>query len=391
MRLGSESSRVSPARRESGVALILVLAVLTALLTMALPFSWSMKTHREAAEVSLNRSKVEADLSAARLLTQAALAQSQADRDTTPFFDDDLEIDLDLNQLKSEYLDQAPLPGDLGDGKIWSATATDSSGLVHLQSASMFLLGNLFDLTARVAVEIPAEPETSEIRLSGAESFPPKGILWVGGELIGYEQFENGRFSGLIRGMTTSVVSETLGPRKHASGTLVVDYRIWLLAHYPYEWSPGEITDFNTIDEIRQIVRLGEFGFTYDELDAIREFLTLDAPWPTSRFTNPQNLISTTEAGRTASVRVSDARHITHGSMVRFRGWDGAFDYRIALGARQVGPGQWNLFLDRPLSERYQADQAVVETLVRHPGESQHRAQASARSAFVLDRVRGNF
>ncbi|MEW6743689.1 MAG: hypothetical protein AB1486_13110 [Planctomycetota bacterium] len=364
--LGGCCSVHSPFERCRGVALILTLIILGALLALAVPFSWSMRNHREAAEVSLGRSQVEADVRATIDLVHATLGRSHPELDETPYWDDERELTADVAELRRLFDLQG---GESATQKIWSARTRDVSGLVDLNSASIYLLGNLLGLSAVLTAAVGEEVKTEEIALSDASLFPESGILWADGELIGYASRSGNRLREITRAMTTAIFAppEPPAPSKHRAGSVVVDYRVWLLATYLYNYRVGVESALATIEEAANISRFGEQAFSREELDRIRDFVTVNGRWPTARWINAQALAAELEGGKSQDLLVANGHHYTAGSIARITSEGDVREYGNVVASRPARRGQWRVQLALPVENSVLRDRGVVECLVRHP------------------------
>ena len=303
---------------EQGVAFLLVVTILTAMVLVALPFAMSMRqgeerTHAVAAQdMASYQARQLADL--VKLHLQGTLVRNEQARwsagtagarsaSEDPSVDSLEEITPDgrfrknIVRLISEGWSQDPgragrsaFLSDRGldptrddRGSIWSVQIEDAQARVHVEGASPFLLGNLFG-AALLAEDIDAgNGDISVMHVSAGHAgmpggfAPDGGIIRIGREVIKYESFDGEVFRNCERGaLRQSPLGDNGSAGEHAVGTPVVDYVAYKLATHVISRHPRRLTKFRTLEDLRDIASWGPDGaLTADRLEALLPYLTV--------------------------------------------------------------------------------------------------------------------
>ncbi|MEK7484746.1 MAG: hypothetical protein AABZ60_10500 [Planctomycetota bacterium] len=157
-------------------------------------------------------------------------------------------------------------------GIFWSVTVEDEQAKVNLNSASPWLLGNLFGSTS-ITENVTANDVTLPVQ--STNNFNPKGgILWFQGELISYEQTSEKAFLRCVRGLQAQL-PEFDPPQPIPQGSLIMDARAHKLSRHMYRELPGEFLAFLNIHQIKNIANYGRSRFLSEEVDRFLPFLTV--------------------------------------------------------------------------------------------------------------------
>jgi hypothetical protein len=185
----------SDARR--GIALIMVIVVLMALLLIATPFAVSMRDHRVTVTMIDSANRAQEDLVSVRGRVVGYLARTtHFATDETPEVDGPAEFEAAVN-----LEDVGDLDGVRNSrGTIWSAGIEDEQAKINVNAASPFALANLFG--ARTVLSEKVSDSDAEIPIEDSSIFDPEGgYVVVGAELIKYSGVQLGRLIGCERGV----------------------------------------------------------------------------------------------------------------------------------------------------------------------------------------------
>ncbi|MBI4878200.1 MAG: hypothetical protein HY812_00870 [Planctomycetes bacterium] len=371
--------------KERGAALMAVILVLMALITIALPFALSMRSQDKSATIQVFREKSQVTARSALSLAEEMLAATDPDRDETPHYDSPEELAVRLGAGAERFGQPASDPR----GTIWSAISADEQGKVNVNHASLHLLGNLLGGT-RLAERLKPEEEL-EVRLAGAEGLPEQGVVWVDGELILYRSRSGRTLSGITRGFSTSVVA-SLPPGDHAAGAPVLDYRALLAAVYPWKIAPGTFRGCATVRALKDIARFGEAAFSADEIDGLEADLTVHSVLPGSeRFLATARLVLAAGPGDEArELIVAGGASLGPGTVVRIRQED-AEEYNLVVAVDEAGGDLFRLVLQEPVEREYEADLALVDALARAPVNVNSCSRRVLVALMEGVRLRGSF
>lgn len=256
---------------ERGIALIAVIAALSALLLIAVPFSMSMRDHRESATAFSARSKTRAGASSVLAYAKAQLARTHESIDETPEYDTPDEFVIDFTGL--------PFRVDDPKGLLWSVDVEDEQGKIALDSASPHLLGNLLGMSRVSAV---VTPDDVSIPVDDLSRFSPDGgMVWIGGELIRYQSTGSRGLQGCERGVQVEW-ARFLNPLDHEIGAIVLDARAMFLAHLGIHLGKGEnrVASFGSRTAVKRIADFSGVAFTTEEVDRLLAVSTVHALRP---------------------------------------------------------------------------------------------------------------
>ncbi len=308
---------------ERGIALILVIVVLMALLLIATPFASNMLNHQVATVVHDSADRAQVDEQSLTNHVMAKLRQTHPRYDKTPYVDGIEEI------VAAETLDGV---GDLDGvanprGSIWSARVEDEQAKININAASPFALANLFG--GRSKLDDNVSDDDTEIALEDVSGFDPNGgYVVVGAELIKYSGISLNALTGCERGINAvdeeparigvsesfyfqpgglikisdglrtdyGVVSRVSAGRRtifsgrggsveissgftaaaaHRGGEPVIDARVFAINMYRVLREPGKCYRYPTVSAIRRIVDLGIPGFRPEEIERVMPYLTV--------------------------------------------------------------------------------------------------------------------
>lgn len=252
-------------KARGGIALVMVLLVLAALVTVALPFATTMRLQERSArgfEAQLRAEQLaEAGREAAvgQLLASHAseerrtAIQSGALADSPEDWDDLAELDVQLQDMAGKETFEVGNP----QGQVVSVRVEDEQGKLNLNYAPTHALGALIgcaQLTSKVEeadTYLPVENVTN--LFSDGDPKTLDGLLIVDAELIAYRHIEGDRIEGLERGAMFSA------PRveylRHAEGAFVYDARALKLRLHPLWRELGAYHPFTTVSAARDIAR----------------------------------------------------------------------------------------------------------------------------------------
>ncbi len=289
---------------QSGIALILVILVLTALVLIGTPFALSMRQQELASQQTVAERQAEFAATSARnravahlMLThptrdegvrEIALAETSAgdERDgdgdgeaakprkvPESKIDERAELEVDLASLpldleangKSSATSATgpagtPYETRAWDGEILDVAVEDEQGKVNLNSAFPLLIGNLL-ASGFLSEAVDAEATTTEIPLDDTASFPADhdpetvdGVVAILNpffftvEAVSYTGKTDTHLTGCFRGEYLSI------PQEHQQGWPVFDIRaLKVFLHRYYNLDQGELRTFRTPQSIREI------------------------------------------------------------------------------------------------------------------------------------------
>lgn len=354
---------------ERGLALMAVLFALTLLMLLALPFSVSMSVGAEQAARDVDQVATEQASASVRelLLTDVGLSH--------PAIDPDPEYD---------SLDEWPSGVELTDalqrltesGRVLlGGEVEDLQRYLSLDSASPLLLANAIGTSARLTADL--EEDASALMVDDTSMLPDSGFVWVGNEVIGYEQKDGGSLLGLTRGLLQAQGFRD-GTEGIAEGSLVLDYRCVLAVTWPYlRAEPGRRAPWRAVGEMVEIEKAGFGTFTAEEVETFERLFTVDSQAETSAtWGRPERIFAGLEAMMSRTLIVRSAAHIGAGSTVRLRDLQtGRVEYVLvmrtgsqrAAQARLLLPSVYELQLLEPVKNSFNPIDTVVEPLVPAP------------------------
>ncbi len=344
---------------EQGVALIMVIVVLMALMVIATPFTVSMRNQSRKAVELLNQERARRDCETLRNELVERLKNTHPDLDyLSPQADDPREW------THGDGLDPLVPDSTRNLTRISSSRATDLQGRVNLNTASIYLLANL--LGCRTVLEEDFSSETPSLEVRNAENFPDEGLLWIEGDVIAYNSRTEDTFDELEQGLELANIEFPL-VANHQGGAEVLDYRSFLLASYCYKWMPGTISTLPTIESLRNIAVFGEVALERSVLDWVAPFVTVRSGLPAGRrFVNAQRVLGTEEDADGRVLFVENGRYINGGSIVRIVAGDDVH-FSMVLRCVPAGANSWAVLLQDPLPfVIHDSAAAVIDVLARH-------------------------
>ncbi|MCW8130945.1 MAG: general secretion pathway protein GspK [Planctomycetota bacterium] len=262
-------TRASRARR--GVAIIMVMVVLSGLVALAAPFVLSMLLQSRSARSDLTEAQARAGAEAAvdHAIAQLHRLVKMPGYDPTPDVDtlDELKIDWTMPGVDVKVQDP--------NGLLWSAKVEDEQGKINIQTAPPALIGNLLNATT-----------LSERTDKGA------GVLIVDDGSAFWDDGDPGTVDGFVRIGSdtvayTSVQGNTvvLAPQgdyallnNHNQGALVYDGRAAWIADYKFRPGSNEFRPFRSIYEIKSAGGGNPaLAVRPDEFARVERFLTIDS------------------------------------------------------------------------------------------------------------------
>ncbi len=273
---------------QQGMALILVVLVLTALVTIGTPFVISMKLQERGSVFTVDRERAHLASLSARNHTLAHLFNNHPSREREVVDDDGIpahkydtweefqptfapELAFDesriaeflVNQEKSEEKKDEPpgysMRGDASRRTI-DATVEDEQGKINLNTAMPNLIGNLL-AGSHLSEAIKFDQRLTELPLDDTSAFPADddsdtvdGVVVILNpilftvEAISYRGKTETHLTGCFRGEYIS------GTWEHQKGWPVFDLRgLKVFLHRYYNLSDGKIATYRTPQSIRQI------------------------------------------------------------------------------------------------------------------------------------------
>jgi len=365
-----------PLREREGMALIIVLLVLLALLVMATPFLMMARKADQTSAQLADRTEARVALDTAARHGRFLLASSHAAVDSTPYYDslDELTVD---NRFDPEFLDANDT-----HGTMWDVDAEDVAGRIDLNSAGPHVLANMVGGATRLVETVDEDAEG--LRVANLSGFEPAGIVWIEGELVRYGEVEGNTLTGLARGFLSAQNAdgeELDGPRKsiaHGLGTPVLDQRAFGPALWRMHTARGELLTFDTPEDL---LGAGDFmltailGNSEEAASAQRAALASDLVVQWSRlgtvhggvrggrvWQRAARLTSPVRGGVDGRLRLDSVRWVNPGATVRID--DGvAVEFAIVQSVERSGVVR----LDRVLEHTYQAYTGEVRVLARRP------------------------
>jgi len=347
--------------KPSGIALILVLVVLTMLVLLAIPFSASMSSSYRSSRNNLLQTQ-------AKLAAQGALEYSIAQLTRTSdhqerYVEQPALYKTPDYDILTEYEISLDIPGHKTNdprGQIWSADVQDEQGKVNVNSATPWLLGNLMG-SAIVAEQ--ANPSQATIFVDSTALFPPtSGLLWANGELISYERTQSNAFLECRRGMYSDsprfLEAQTLHP-----GTLIIPAKAYRICRNRISYTEGKYHPFRTVDEIKRIANYGMHAIEPALMDRLRPFLTVyslhDIQWVHSQ--PIRNDLGKSSKDSKEKVLVQDPSIFQPGLTVRIQ------EQEREVCAMVLQVQQDTIVLDTKVTEEFHKDLAQISILQLHP------------------------
>ena len=382
-------------RGRQGFAMVAVLLVLMALFVLCAPFLLTVRNADRASAQHADLASSRLALDAATRHARARLGASHAAADPTPYHDSLEELEV-TNDFPEGFLD----PSD-ESGVMWDLEVADLAGRVDLNSAPPQMIANLTGGVARLRAKLAEDAK--EIPVHSTAGFAPQGLVWVGGELIGYSTIEGASFQQLAREIGVLRDADgapyPCGPAPRAEqdlGQVVIDERAWAVARWRTgRGGGGEDGELRTFDAIEQVAdaatellrALQVPGSERWDAQAILERtatvfggVRAGATWQRA-----SRLVGAVQAGPEGGCRLQldEARWFNPGTTVRIS--DGrTTEYGVV---RVAGPGQ--VVLMDPLVNDYAPYTAEVRPLARRPVNVNTAPPEVLRALFLEVQLRG--
>jgi len=378
---------------QRGMALIAVVAVLIALVLIATPFALQMRNAKKRSEALLYTEQADQESRNVMAMVKLFLLNTTEDMErrnaqarsegvhNTPDYDTPEEFQPPLSLLRD-------FNENSSKGIIWDVRVEDESAKVNVNSAPYTLLANLFGSTTLTR---DLQDGDTRVRVSDPSLFSPEGgLVRVGNEMIRYQTIVGDTLEGVERGVDGDRPWNS-APGTWKQGTLVMDAVAFEIATYPIRAVEGGFTVFRNPYHVKRVSDLGTVGVDPDEFDRVIDKITCHSGRVVAGgWSNSQKLRSdlpSSEAeddgeymivdnpwyyGLGTLVRITDGENVDYGIVIGNNG------FKIQLGAK--------------LRHEYDADEAWVESLARHPVNvnTASREVLVACLQNVAHRLRGN-
>ena len=367
--------------RDTGVALIMVLAILATLMVLAVPFVTISKNENAASVAPYARtqakSQVDAYLRYARYrLTQGHKSQEAlrqgggAESRATPHFDtaDESHVDLDILDDNGQPMQDPmglPIQHPTNDrGITGDLSVRDEQAYPNLLTSPPFLIAASL---GRTWLTQDITNEDTEIEVADGSGFPlENGTLLIEGEVIHYTQRDGSTFLGCSRGS-----GDGLRARRHRADVWVLDDRARQIAMLPYSSprSRGEFREPASITYVKEISLLGQHLLTPVEVDQLaREFTIYGSQFASGMFGEKvsvlDHVLPENYDGDGFRIRVAAAEPFPPGMVVRLS--DG-FQTEYGMVARRRTGESGMVWLFAPTLSSYARGVATLQPLQRHP------------------------
>ncbi|MEN8151939.1 MAG: hypothetical protein ABFS86_19145, partial [Planctomycetota bacterium] len=351
------------------MALVAVIAVITALLLMAIALL--VRTQRGSVRIDRRVTCDLADHEAESLFNLVGLflvrgtAESEARAaergdpgpHTSPGFDGPVEFEVPLALVET-------LGANSSRGRIRDVRIEAEQGKINLHSASPALVAGL-DVAG--VLKKPLRRDNTDLTLVETSDFPGDGgLVRVGSELVRYTSRQGNVLTGLRRGVRGGTPWHS-PPRIWRRGTLVCPAAAWEVATWFLRARPGEIERYPTPECARQIAGLGTTALDRDGFERIAGFLTCWSGGVVgSEWCNAQRLLCSLDRGLATeenppALRLSNPRYFGSGTIVRITG-----GRHVEYGMVESNDGV-TVQLVNGLRHDYEAGKATVDALARHP------------------------
>ncbi len=263
-----------------GMAVVMVVLVLTGLMVIAAPFLASMRMSQKQ---TMNYAwKTRARFIAEGALRHAVARLMDTHEDTERLADEGVitgtpaSIDYDdIDELTVDFdgagsasgVDMADPRGGMGDVRI-----EDENGKVNINSAPPMLISNLLGVTVLTDDveedddEIPVEDTTPFFADDDPSTID--GLVKIDREYIAYRGKTAEKLTGCMRGFFDIITRSV-----HQEDALVLDGRGWKIAEHRALANPGAFTRFETPDSIRDVACWSRFDMLVEILCLHRLYL----------------------------------------------------------------------------------------------------------------------
>lgn len=270
------------ARSKKGMAVIMVVLVITGLLVVAAPFFVSMNLEHKASRNYAWKAR-------ARHVAEGALRHAVSTLYATHEDTERLTVADPAGIGPQDYDDESELAvrfdninvyGNVNfiDSRnaIWEARVEDENGKINVNTAPPQLISNLLGVTV-----LTSDAAYEDTRLFVEDTTPfwtdrdPRtidGFVRIGREYVAYCDKDAESLKGCMRGLFFT-------PAEHNAGALLCDGRGWKIAEHRALANPGSFTLFDTPEAVRDVVMWTRFDLVTEilrfhrlYLDRLKEF-----------------------------------------------------------------------------------------------------------------------
>ncbi|MAG57293.1 MAG: hypothetical protein CMJ83_13450 [Planctomycetes bacterium] len=368
---------------EAGVAFLMVLTILAALMVLAVPFI-SIAAHENAASVApLARARANDLAASLQAYARYVLVQGHEESElllfgsgdasqlrATPGWDiaDEANVPIDIvNEKGKPATDQDNVPylhplnsrGVTGD-----LVVRDESSLPNLLTSPPFLIAASL---GRSTLSSDITGEDVEISVEDASGFPKKdGHILIDGELIAYGKREGGMFMECQRGLEGG-----LKPRKHRADAWVIDDRAREIAMLPWK-SPRAKNGYREPIHptyIKEIALLGRDALSPNEVDRLlRDFTVFGRRYDAGLFGPKIPIAADIDPaaydGNGFVVQMRSITGLVPGTVVKISDGESS---EYGMVARFRGQSFGRIWLHDPPERMYNRDRTSIQPLLRHP------------------------
>lgn len=379
-------------RSDDGVALILVLSVLMALMVLAVPMLTVARQESAASVAPFARAKARAVADGMVRYAEHRLQSGHRDEEAlragapvtssegsfvhaTPDYDTAAEAEVPpdlLNERGQPLVDGEGTPflhRTSGRDVTTDLKVRDEQAWPNLISAPPFLIAASL---ARTTLGADITDKDTEIQVEDTSAFPAKGAIYLNGEIITYSSKEPGRFVGCQRGAEGG-----LKARAHRSDAYVLDDRSREITTLLYAspkakggWREPVQPTF-----VKEIALLGRSALSPLEVDRlVLDFATLGRRSVAGAFgekvTVRAPIDPAADDGNGFPIQVTTAEGFNPGTIVRLS--DGIQEeFGIVMQARSqggfFGGGFGTLRLAKAPRGSYEIGRTTVQPMLRHP------------------------
>ena len=347
--------------RHKGVAIIMVIAVLTGLLALAAPFVLSMVLHGRTARGDMNAIQAQLGSEAATAHALAHLVKNVSRYDPTsnqlPLTTlSDLKVAMDFPAAGKGF-EKLGVNLQSPRGQMWTAKVEDEQGKINLSTAPPALLGNL--LGSAVLME-PVGQGSSALQVDDGSQFNPYGgSVHMTGErqVLHYSAVQG------------NVILLTQGPETpHLVGELVYDGRAKQILDYKFQGGGPKFTPFRSIYEIKMALAGNPVdALLPGEFARIERHLTVNSGmngplWGHAERPKEQGAISTD------SFHVENGDGFTPGGLIRVVEAGIPQNYaRVRWVNLNKTNNSANVQLDNPIGLDTRGSDRYIQPEMRHP------------------------
>lgn len=289
-----------------GIAIIMVLAILSTLIIVSIPFAIALRSEKRATKVSLLQTQMNIEADGIQDYAVGQLAKNS---------------NVDLKEVTK----------NLEKNKAWSVHIEDELGKININTVDPFILGNLI---ASAIIQKDLGATDNVIIVDSTKRFPARGTLWLNGEFISYQNTTATSFIGCSRNLAQS--SQIMRQSIYPKGTQIIDVRAYNICKHRIQ--KGIYVPYANIEEIKKVPGVDDELFT-----RIKPFLTVysnsHARWiheqpvtvkeELSDTNNTPSFLLTTNYKKSYRIYVDDIRFFKVGMIVRLQHIDIIIDTMI--------------------------------------------------------------